>query len=49
MLDPILLTAAGYDDNKWSAEVVRRLFERNLLGEMSEVKPGAPPVCSLPP
>ena len=33
----ILLTAAGYDDNKWSAEVVKWLFQRNLLGEMTEV------------
>ena len=33
----ILLTAAGYPGNKWSPDVVESLFERNLLGEMSEV------------
>src|SRR5947209_482096 len=32
----ILLTAAGYPGNNWSPELVKRLFERNLVGEMSE-------------
>ena len=32
----ILLTAAGYSGNQWNAAEVKTLFQRNLLGEMSE-------------
>lgn len=33
----ILLTAAAYPGNNWSAAAVKRLFQLNLLGEMMEV------------
>ena len=33
----ILLTAAGYTTNKWSLNVVKRLLQLNLLGEMIDV------------
>lgn len=33
----ILLTSAGYANNSWSLDVVKRLFQLNLLGEMMDV------------